>query len=235
MSPWPSDSSESLRLGIAWRATWVRRAVVVLGPLSLSADALFKDVNADSDGEGGKDEERRITGNAGADDIRVGEPKRGRCQCGRYLSGLPGCHCRLESHTLEHGGLSLKNPWLSMAMNQGCQSMKKSRASLGCSCAWTLASGRQLRCLVRLINWLVRKMAGSSHGLERTIRDLDALEAHVRLACFSLCLDQLKAFGVFVRGKRRDTTLWEASQRPIRRSLSRLSVPKRAMRSLFPV
>ena len=78
--------------------------------------------------------------------------------------------------------------------------------------AWLLlrlVSEGQLRCLDQLISWLVRElpMAGSSHRLERTIRDFDALEAHVRLAHLSLYLDKLKTCGAFIGGRRRETVL----------------------------
>ena len=57
------------------------------------------------------------------------------------------------------------------------------------------------------ISWLVRKMAGSSHGLERAIRDLEVPEAHIRLAHFFLRLDELETSGAFVGGRAGDGAL----------------------------
>ena len=74
--------------------------VVVLGPLCVSVDASYRDVDAGSDGSGGEDEPGG-EGNAGAGDICVVEPARGRR--GWYLSGRPCRHCRLESRVLGHG------------------------------------------------------------------------------------------------------------------------------------
>ena len=56
-------------------------------------------------------------------------------------------------------------------------------------------------------SWLVRKMAGSSQGLERAICDLEAPEAHIRLAHFFLRLDELETRGAFVGGRAGDSAL----------------------------
>jgi hypothetical protein len=57
------------------------------------------------------------------------------------------------------------------------------------------------------ISWLVRKMAGSSHEFERAIRDLETLEAHIRLAHFFLRLDEFETRGAFVGGRAGDDDL----------------------------
>ena len=57
------------------------------------------------------------------------------------------------------------------------------------------------------ISWLVRKVAGSSHGLERAIHDLEAPEADIRLAHFFHRLDELETRGAFVGGRAGDGAL----------------------------
>ena len=109
---------------------------------------------------------------------------------------------------MESTGRPLKKPmaFLGKGLGLSIDVVELSAASL----LSRLMSEGQSRCLAQLpvgISWLVRKTAGSLRGLERAIRDLEELEAHVRLANFFRRLDKLETRGPFVGGTAGDRAL----------------------------
>ena len=80
-------------------------------------------------------------------------------------------------------------------------------------------------------------MAGSSHGRERAIRNLEAPEAHIRLVRFFLRLDELETRGAFVGDRAGGSALgglaavnediliaFESATRALRRVISLVSM-----------
>ena len=53
----------------------------------------------------------------------------------------------------------------------------------------------------------MRKMAGSSHGVERTKRDIEAPKAHIHLAHFFFRPDEFETRGGVAGGRAGDGTL----------------------------
>ena len=196
--------------------------MIVLGPLCVSADGLFVadevevDAHEHGDREDGDDESEEEKETL---EMSV-STNRSAYKRAQFLSGRPCRRHRLESRVLGRGVDGAPNeeafgfPWRGTEVINRRGRVERGLATRALGVWWTIQMSGTARRSV-LFGWLVREIAGCSHGSERAICNLEALETHIRLVPIFLRLAQLETRGAFVGGKMGDGALGSLRSDPL--------------------